>query len=137
VQSFIGFVNFYWRFIEGFSRITKPLSDSTKGSPKDWKWTEDMTKAFEKLKHCFTTAPILAYFDPQRECIVETDVSDFVLGATLSQIGDNKKLHPNAFHARKFSHAEINYEIHHKELLAIVDSFKAWRRFLEGSLYTV
>jgi hypothetical protein len=56
---------------------------------------------------------------------------------TLSQIGNKKKLHPNAFHARKFSPAEINYEIHDKELLAIVDSFKAWRRYLEGSLYTV
>jgi hypothetical protein len=68
---------------------------------------------------------------------VETDASDFALGATLSQIGANKKLHPNAFHARKFSHAEINYKIHNKELLAIVDSFKAWRRYLEGSLHTV
>jgi hypothetical protein len=137
VQSFIRFTNFYRRFIEQFSKIAKPLSDSTKGSPKDWQWTEDMTKAFEKLKHCFTTAPILAHFDPQRECIVKTDTLDFALGATLSQIGDDKKLHPNAFHARQFSPAEINYEIHDKELLAIVDSFKVWRRYLEGSLHTV
>jgi hypothetical protein len=137
VQSFIGFVNVYRRFIEGFSRIAKPLSDSAKASPKDWKWTEDMTKAFEKLKHCFTSAPILGHFDPQQECIVETDASDFALGATLSQVGDHKKLHPNAFHARKVSPAEINYEIYDKELLTIVDSFKAWRRYLEGSLHTV
>jgi hypothetical protein len=68
---------------------------------------------------------------------VETDASDFALGATLSHIGDDKKLHPNAFHARKFPAAEINYEIHDKELLTIVDSFKAWRRYLEGSLHIV
>jgi hypothetical protein len=68
---------------------------------------------------------------------VETDASDFVLGATLSQISDDKKLHPNAFHSRKFSHAETNYEIHNKELLTLVDSFKAWRRYLEGSLHMV
>jgi hypothetical protein len=68
---------------------------------------------------------------------VETDASDFVLGATLSQISDDKKLHPNAFHTRKFSPAEINYKIHDKKLLAIVDSFKAWRRYLEGSLHMV
>jgi hypothetical protein len=68
---------------------------------------------------------------------VETDRSDFALGATLSQIGDDKKLHLNAFHTRKFSPAKINYEIHDKELLAIVNSFKAWRRYLEGSLYMV
>jgi hypothetical protein len=55
---------FYWGVMKGFSKIAKPLSDSTKGSPKDCKWTEDMTKAFKKLKHCFTTAPILRYFNP-------------------------------------------------------------------------
>jgi hypothetical protein len=68
---------------------------------------------------------------------VETDTSDFVLGATLLQIGDHKKLHPNAFHARQFSPAEINYESHNKELLTIVDLFKVWRRYLEGLLHMV
>jgi hypothetical protein len=137
VQSFIGFANFYRWFIEGFSKIAKPLSNSTKGSPKDWIWTDAMTKSFEKLKHCFTTAPILTHFDPHHECIVETDASDFALGHTLSQTAEDKKLHMNAFHSRKFSPAEINYEIHDKELLAIVDCFKAWQRYLEGSLHMV
>jgi hypothetical protein len=59
------------------------------------------------------------------------DASDFALGGTLSQVSDDKKLHPNAFHCRKFSPAEINYEIHDKELLAIIDYFKGWRRYLE------
>jgi hypothetical protein len=118
-------------------QIAKPLSDSTKGSPKDWVWTDAMTKSFEKLKHCFTTAPILTHFDPNCKCIVETDASDFALGGTLSQTAKDTKLHPNAFHSRKFSPAEINYEIHDKELLTIVDCFKAWRRYLEGLLHTV
>jgi hypothetical protein len=85
-----------------------------------------MTRAFEKLKHCFTMAPILTHFDPNHECIVETDASDFALGSTLSQIAMDKKLYPNAFHLRKFSPAEINYKIHDQELLAIVDSYKVW-----------
>jgi hypothetical protein len=126
VQLFIGFANFYRQFIKGFSKITKPLSDSTKGSPKDWVWMDAMTKSFEKLKHCFTTAPILTHFNLHRECIVKTDASDFALGGSLSQIAEDKKLHPNAFHSRKFSPAEINYEIHDKELLIIVDCFKVW-----------
>jgi hypothetical protein len=96
-----------------------------------------MTKSFEKLKHCFTTALILTHFDPNHEYIAETDASDFALGGTLSHIAKDKKLHPNAFHSRKVSPAEINYEIHNKELLAIVDSFKAWRRYLEGPLHMV
>jgi hypothetical protein len=85
-----------------------------------------MTKLFQKLKHCFTTTPILIHFDLHRECIVETDALDFTLGGILSQTTEDKKLPPNAFHSRKFSPAEINYEIYDKELLAIVDCFKAW-----------
>jgi hypothetical protein len=96
-----------------------------------------MTKSFEKLKHCFKTVPILTHFDLHCECIVETDASDFALGGTLSQTTKHKQLHPNVFHSRKFSPAEINYEIHDKELLTIVDCFKAWQRYLEGSLHTV
>jgi hypothetical protein len=113
------------------------ISNSTKGAPKDWKWTEEMMESFKKLKHCFTTTPILTYFDPQWECIAETDVLDFALGGTLSQISIDERLHPNAFHSRKFSPTEINYEIHDKELLAIVDYFKTWRRYLEESLHIV
>jgi hypothetical protein len=71
------------------------------------------------------TAPILTHFDLHRKYIVETDASDFALCGTLSQTTEDKKLHPNAFHSRKFSPAEINYEIYDKELLTIVDCFKA------------
>jgi hypothetical protein len=137
IQLFIGFANFYQQFIEGFSKIAKPLSNSTKGSPKDWIWMDTMTKSFEKLKYCFTTVPILTHFDLHHEYIVESNTSDFALGGTLSQTAKDKKLQPNAFHSRKFSPAEINYEIYDKELLTIVDCFKAWRRYLEGSLYIV
>jgi hypothetical protein len=85
-----------------------------------------MTKLFEKLKYYFTTTPILTHFDPHHEYIVETDASDFALGRTLSQTTKDRKLYPNAFYSRKCSPAEINYEIHNKELLATVDCFKAW-----------
>jgi hypothetical protein len=98
---------------------------------------DDMTKSFEKLKHCFTTMPILTHFDLHREYIVEIDASDFSLGGTLSQTAEDKKRHLNTFHSRKFSPAKSNYEIHDKELLAIVDCFKAWQRYLEGSLHMV
>jgi hypothetical protein len=96
-----------------------------------------MTKSFEKLKHCFMTAPILTHFDPHCKCIVETNASDFALRSTLSQTTEDKKLHPNTFHSRKFSPGEITYEIHDKELLAIGDCFKAWQRYLEGSVHMV
>jgi hypothetical protein len=83
-----------------------------------------MQKSFEDLKNRFTTAPILSHFDPMKTCIVETDASDFALGAILSQKDHKGRPHPIAFHSRKFQPTEINYEVHDKDLLAIVDSFK-------------
>jgi len=65
--------------------------------------------------------------------IIESDASDFAIGAVLSQRDEKGRLHPVAFHSRKFQLAEINYEIHDKELLAIVDAFKHWRRYCEGA----
>ena len=137
VQSFVGFANFYRRFIKNFSRIAKPLTDSTKLDKKHWAWTKLMECAFEALKRAFTEAPVLAYFDPQRPPIVEADSSDYALGATLSQKQDDGRVHPVAFHSRKLIPAEMNYEIHDKELLAIVDSFSRWRHYLEGAQHRI
>jgi len=108
-----------------------------KGNAKDWRWTPEAELVFKELKNRFTTAPILAHFDPQKPVIVETDASDFALGAILSQRDRKNCLHPVAFHSRKFSPAKINYEIHNKELLAIVDYFKHWRRYWEGAVHQV
>jgi hypothetical protein len=96
-----------------------------------------MELAFNELKRRFTTTPIIRQFDPKKVCMVETDTSDFALGAVLSQKGDDRRLYPVAFHSRKFTLVEINYEIHNKELLAIVDCFKVWRRYLEGAMHTI
>ena len=79
---------------------------------------------------------MLKYFDPDLPAIVETDASDFALGAILSQKYEGRT-HPVAFHSQKFTQAEINYDTADKELLAIVDSFKRWRRFLEGANHKV
>jgi hypothetical protein len=73
-----------------------------------------MEQSFQGLKEWLITAPILTHFDPTKECIVETDASDFALGAILSQKDEEGRLHPIAFHSRKFQLAEINYEVHDK-----------------------
>jgi len=78
-------------------------------------------------------APILTHFDTQRPIVIETDSSDLALGAVLSQRDDKNRLHPVVFHSRKFQPAEINYEIHDKELLAVVNTFKHWRRYCKGA----
>jgi len=136
MQSFLGFANFYRRFIKDYSRIARPLTELTKKTRK-WAWNEEAEKAFEELKKRFTTAPILAHFDPAKPVVIETDASDFAIGAVLPQRDDENRLHPVAFHSRKFQPAEINYEIHDKELLAVVDAFKHWRRYCEGATHQI
>ena len=130
IREFIGFAQFYRRFIEGFSKIAKPLTDLTKDKP--FVWTEKCQEAFEELKRRFCTAPILEHFQPDRSTVLETDASDFALGCVLSQIAADKKLHPVAFHSRKFNSAEENYDIHDKEMLAIVTAFKEWEHLLKS-----
>ncbi len=100
-------------------------------------WNAEADQAFETLKKAFTTAPILTHPDFQKPFFLETDVSDFALGAVLSQPDKDGCLHPFVFHSRKFTAAKINYEIHDKELLAIVNSFQEWRHFLEGAQHPV
>jgi len=135
-QSFLGFANFYRRFIKDYSRIARPLTELTKKTRK-WVWNGEAGKAFEELKKRFTTAPILAHFDPAKPVIIETDASGFAIGAVLSQRDDENRLHLVAFHSRKFQPAEMNYKIHDKELLAVVDAFKHWRRYCEGVTHQI
>lgn len=130
VQSFVGFVNFYRRFIKGFSKITKPLAAlARKDNP--FVWTEDCSKAFESLKAAVTSAPILKHFDPKRQAIMETDSSDYVNGGVLSQYDDDGVLHPVAYYSKSMIPAECNYHIYDKELLAIIRCLEHWRQELE------
>ena len=133
VQSFIGFANFYGHFIHGFSSIVALMIATVKKDWKTFKWTSACQQAFDLLKHQFTTAPILAHFDYEKECIVETDALDNVSAAVLSQYGDDGKLHPVAFFFRKHSPQEINYKIYNKELLAIIKAFEEWQPMLKGA----
>jgi hypothetical protein len=84
IQSFLGFANFYRRFIEGFSRICRPMTELTKDKVP-FVWSNECEESFKLLKQKFMEPPILVHFFPERPTIVETDASDFALGAILSQ----------------------------------------------------
>ena len=111
--------------------MCNPITEMLKGDSRKFSWGPEQNKAFEELKTRFITAPILCHFFPDRKTIVRTDGSYFALGCVLSQFKD-KRLHPVAFHSRKLSDAERNYEIHDKELLAILEAFKEWPDYLVG-----
>jgi len=138
VQSFLGFANFYQRFIQDYSQIARPLTELTKKEQgKEWAWNQEAEATFTELKRHFTMAPVLAHIHPTKPVIIETDVSDFAIGSVLSQRDEENRLHPVAFHSRKFQPAEINYKIHDKEVLTIVDAFKHWRCYCEGAIHQV
>ncbi len=136
IQVFLGLANFYRRFVKGFSKIALPLT-ALLAKNAEFIWSPSAQQAFDTLKSAFTTAPVLAHFDPSRKIVVETDASDFAIGCILSQYDEHGILHPVAFYSRKFTLAEINYEIYDKEMLAIVTAFREWRQYLEGSQHQI
>ena len=129
-QAFLGFCNFYRRFIRDFSKIVRPMAKLTcKDAP--FHWSTECQQAFDTLKQALMTAPVLRRFDRTKEAILETDSSDFVNGGILSQYDDQGLLHPVAFYNKNLSPAECNYQIYDKELLAIIRCLEHWRPELE------
>ncbi len=133
LQRFLGFSNFYRRFISNYSTITSPLTDLLKGKAKSLAWNPNATETFNKLKRAFTSAPLLVHRNPRLPFVVEVDASTTGVGAVLSQQqGTPPKLHPCAFFSRKLSPTERNYDIGNRELLAIKLALEEWRHWLEG-----
>ena len=137
IQSFLGFANFYRKFIDGYSVLTSPLTDLTRKTKSKFTWTEQAAAAFKQLQQSFTTAPVLKHFQPHLPITIETDASDFAIGCILSQTTPEGDMHPVCYYSRKLSPAEINYPIYDKELLAVVAAFKHWRVYVEGAQHPV
>ncbi|KAI2643005.1 Transposon Tf2-8 polyprotein [Labeo rohita] len=134
LQRFLGFANFYRRFIKDYSTITAPLTSLLRGKPRSISWNPSAHEAFLHLKKIFSTAPLLHHPDPELPFTVEVDASTTGVGAVLSQaVGEPPLLHPCAFYSRKLSPAEQNYDVGNRELLAIKLALEEWRHWLEGS----
>ena len=129
VQSFLGLVNYYRRFIKNCSTLAKSLTSLCGNT--DFEWTAEQEQSFENLKTAVSTAPVLRHFDPKLDIIITTDASNTALGAVLEQ-QENRKVRPVAFHSLAFNIPEQRYAAHEKELLAIVDTIRAWRVYLHG-----
>jgi hypothetical protein len=129
IRYFLGFANFYHHFVHNYSSIVEPLI-SLKHKGTTFTWKEEELKAFDTLEKMFISAPILASFDPDCDVIVEIDASKYVSTRVLSQYDDYGILDP-VTHCSKNSLAEYNYEIYHKELMAIIHAFEEWRLGLQ------
>jgi hypothetical protein len=136
LQQFLGFTNFYRHFILDYSHIAQPLYVLT--GKTDFKWGEEQDSAFRSLKKCITSTPILSLVDDAKPFCVEADSSDVATGAVLSQQSEvDSKWHPVAYLSKSLSAVKQNYEIHDKEMLAIIRSLEGWQHFLEGARHKV
>src|SRR5260221_7666682 len=131
VQSFLGFVNFYQKFIHDFSDIACPLYALTRKT-QQWVWGSPEQEAFNALKKAVTSAPILTFPSQSGHFHLECNASNFVTGAVLSQAQADGAHQPIAFMSKGFSDVEHNYQIHDKEMLAIMCALDEWCHFLEG-----
>src|SRR5258707_11363014 len=125
-------MNFYQRFICNFSEITCPLHALTHKS-KDWLWGAAKQQAFDALKSAVTSTLTLTSLSKSSLFCLECDASNFTMGAVLSQQQEDGLFHPIGFMSKSFSDMEWNYQIHDKEMLAIMCTLEEWRHFLEGS----
>ena len=131
VRAFLGLAGYYRRFVQGFAELAEPLTLLT-GNHEVWRWAKPQEQAFQDLKNRLCNAPLLVYADPNRPYILQTDASDYAVGAVLSQRQQDGTERPIAFWSHKLNQAEFNYSATEKELLAIVLSCEHWAGYLEG-----
>jgi len=108
--AFLGLVGYYRQYIPGFAGVAQPLNRLTAKRVR-WQWTQEKQQAFDHLKQRLMEAPILAYPDPAKEYILDTDASDHSVGAVLSQVQGGS------------------------ELLAVVKAVKHFRPYLYGRTF--
>ena len=136
VRSFLGFANFYRRFIPDYSTVACPLLDLTK---KDncWDWTPTCQQSFDKLKKLFLSRPVLHLPDFAKPFAIATDALKYASGAILLQTDTNGDWHPCSYLSQSFIPTERNYNIYDRELLAIIRALKSWRHYLHGSPFSI
>ena len=132
VQKFLGLANYYRRFIRDFAKIAALLHALVRKEQK-WKWEKEQEEAFGKLKKVFMTEPVLAIPDIDREMRVEANASDYAMEGVLLLKCEDGKWRLVAFISKSLNATERNYEIHDKEMLAVIRCLEAWRHYLKGA----
>jgi len=145
LSSFLGFTNYYRRFVRGYETLTTPLEKlfingdqnyKNKNKSKMLEWTEEAIKSFEKLKEKLVSPPILCFPSKDGEWILDTDASHTGMGAVLSQV-QNGEERVVEYSSRKFTKSELRYCVTRKELLAVCTFLKQFRHYLLGRKFLV
>jgi len=136
LRGWMGFINFYRRFIKGFSKIARVLNKLTKKEVQ-WEWTDEREEVFQKLKKLICEEPVLLMPKLDQPFELEVDVSNYAIGTTLNQKDELDRWHPVAYYSTTLSETERNYNIYDKELLAVVKSLRHWRTYLAGAPHQI
>ena len=131
VEDIKGFVNYLAKFLPGLADVMEPLRRLTRRDAQ-WQWTEKQENSFKEVKKLVTAAPILSYYDPKEELVIQCDASQKGLGAVLLQKGK-----PIAYASRALTDTETRYAQIEKEMLAIVFSLKKFHQYTFGQPVTV
>ena len=133
VQSFLRLANFYWRFINDYAEVARPLYDLTK-KENPFHWEEAQQVVFNMLKLHFTMAPVLAFPDIDCTFCLESDTSNYATVAVLP-IEKEGVWHPITFSSHSMMSQEQNYPIADKEILSVIQALEQWCHYLEGTRY--
>ena len=136
LQSFLGAVNYYRRYIKGFADISAVLYNLL-GDNVVWKWSDECNEAFEILKRKLASYPVLRQFDESKPLEVHCDASHFAVGCQLVQRDENGHEYAVENRSKKFNQHEINMSISEKEMAAVVYALKEFRGFLLGRSFKI
>ena len=130
LRAFVGLASYYRRHVEGFSDLAKPLSELTRKN-QPFIWGPDQQRAFEILKKRLMNYPVLAPPLPEGRYIIDTDASDFAMGAVLQQ-EQNGTVRVISYASKTFDAAERQYCTTRKELAAVIYALKTFRHYILG-----
>lgn len=131
LQSFLGLVNYMKRYSAKLTELSAPLREILKAD-HGWMWESSQQKSFEQIKAEITSAPVLAYYDPDAVHVIQTDASSKGVGAVLLQEG-----RPITYVSRALTSTEQNYSNIERELLSVVFGLERLHNFIFGGQITL
>ncbi|UYV75185.1 hypothetical protein LAZ67_12002787 [Cordylochernes scorpioides] len=136
LQSFLGAVNVYHKFIPEYARLRHPLNQLLKKNAK-WLWSPNCQQAFDKLKQHLATQPVLHLFQEGLPCQVYCDASTQGIAGVLKQVHPDGNIYPVQYYSRALRSYERNYTISELECLAIVECVDKFRVYLLGTRFVI
>ena len=136
VRRFLGFANYFRRFIKDFASIAQPLEELT-GKYSKFTWTQSHENAFNSLRSALVSAPVLRLADVSKPFRVVTDASDIAIAGVLLQRDNQSEWHPVAYTSRRLRPEEKNYHANERETLAVVHALRVWKTYLFSSFELV